>query len=65
MLWKKFHVASVHQLEELVRKHKLCKLRGFGEKSELKILKAAEQYKHLLRAPADFTSMSQTMKRET
>jgi DNA polymerase (family 10) len=47
VLWKKFHVASVHQLEELVRKHKLCKLRGFGEKSELKILKATEQYKHL------------------
>lgn len=47
LLWKKFHVASVPELEKLAREHKLLKMRGFGEKSELNILKAAQQYKHL------------------
>lgn len=47
LLWKKFHVARVSQLENLARQQKLRKLRGFGEKSEQNILKAAQQYKHL------------------
>lgn len=46
-LWKKFHVATVPDLEKLARSQKLRKLRGFGEKSEENILKAAEQFKHL------------------
>ena len=47
LLWKKFHVATVPQLEVLARQQKLRKLHGFGEKSEQNILKAAQQFKHL------------------
>ena len=48
LLWKKFHVATVQDLEKLARQKKLQNLAGFGEKSEQNILKAAEQFKHLL-----------------
>lgn len=47
VLWKKFHVATVPQLEKFAREQRLRKLRGFGEKSEQNILKAAQQFKHL------------------
>ncbi len=47
VLWKKFHVGTVPQLEKLARQQRLRKLRGFGEKSEQNILKAAQQFKHL------------------
>lgn len=47
LLWKKFHVATVPQLEALARQQKLRKLHGFGEKSEQNILKAAQQFKDL------------------
>jgi len=47
LLWKKFHVATVPQLEALARQQKLRTLHGFGEKSEQNILKAAQQFKHL------------------
>ena len=47
LLWKKFHVATVQDVEKLARQRKLQNLPGFGEKSEQNILKAAEQFKHL------------------
>ena len=47
LLWKKFHVATVQDLQKLAREEKLRDLPGFGEKSEQNILKAAEQFKHL------------------
>jgi DNA polymerase (family 10) len=47
LLWKKFHVATVQDVEKLARQQKLQNLAGFGEKSEQNILKAAEQFKHL------------------
>jgi DNA polymerase (family 10) len=47
LLWKKFKVATVADLEKLAREGKLRGLPGFGEKSEQAILKGAEQFKHL------------------
>ncbi len=47
LLWKKFHAATVQDVEKLAREEKLRDLPGFGEKSEQNILKVAEQYKHL------------------
>ena len=47
LLWKKFHVATVAEVEKLAREQKLRRVRGFGEKSEQNILKAAEQFEHL------------------
>jgi DNA polymerase (family X) len=46
-LWSHFKVATVEGVEKLAREGKLRDLPGFGEKSEVNILKAAEQFKHL------------------
>jgi DNA polymerase (family X) len=46
-LWKRFHVASVPEIEKLAREQKLRELHGFGEKSEQNILKAVQHFKHL------------------
>jgi len=45
LLWKKFKVATVEDLEKLAREGKLRDLEGFGEKSEQNILKAADLFK--------------------
>ncbi|MGH9738764.1 MAG: DNA polymerase/3'-5' exonuclease PolX [Candidatus Acidiferrales bacterium] len=47
LLWKKFKVATVEDIEKLAREGKLHDLPGFGEKSEQAILKGAEQFKNL------------------
>jgi len=47
LLWKKFKVATVADLEKIAREGKLRDLPGFGEKSEQAILKGAEQFKNL------------------
>jgi DNA polymerase (family 10) len=47
LLWKKFHVATVQDVERLAHQQRLRDVAGFGEKSEHNILKAAEQFKHL------------------
>lgn len=47
LLWRKFKVATVEELEKLAREGELRDLPGFGEKSEQNILKAAEHFKHL------------------
>ena len=45
LLWKQFRAGSVDAVEQLAKDGKLRELPGFGEKSEINILKAAEQYK--------------------
>jgi len=45
LLWKTFKAGSVEQVEKLAREGKLRDLDGFGEKSELNILKAVEVFK--------------------
>jgi DNA polymerase (family 10) len=47
LLWKKFHVGDVPELEKVVLDQKLRDLPGVGEKSEENILKAIQQFKHL------------------
>jgi DNA polymerase (family 10) len=47
MLFKIFGAATVADVEKLAREGKLRDIPGFGEKSELNILKAAEQFKNL------------------
>ncbi|HVB88555.1 MAG TPA: DNA polymerase/3'-5' exonuclease PolX [Candidatus Dormibacteraeota bacterium] len=47
LLWKKFKVATVADLEKIAREGKLRDLPGFGEKSEQAILKGAEHFKTL------------------
>ncbi|MGA9884232.1 MAG: DNA polymerase/3'-5' exonuclease PolX [Candidatus Acidiferrales bacterium] len=47
LLWKRFKVATVEDLEKIAREGKLRDLPGFGEKSEQAILKGAEQFKNL------------------
>jgi DNA polymerase (family 10) len=42
LLWKKFKVATIEGIEKLAREGKLRDLEGFGEKSEVNILKATE-----------------------
>jgi DNA polymerase (family 10) len=44
-IWKKFHVATVAELEELARAGRLRNLPGFGEKTEQNLLKACELYR--------------------
>src|ERR1700691_4864124 len=46
-LWSHFKVATVEGVEKLAKEGKLRDLRGFGEKSEQNILKAAGQFKNL------------------
>jgi DNA polymerase (family X) len=46
-LWSNFKVATVEGVQKLAKEGKLRDLPGFGEKSELNILKAAEQFKDL------------------
>src|SRR3990167_6650098 len=38
MLYKKLHIRSFHDLDQAIKKGKLRKLRGFGEKTEQRIL---------------------------
>jgi DNA polymerase (family 10) len=45
LLWKKFKVGTVDEVEKLAREGKLRELPGFGEKSEQNILKAADLFK--------------------
>jgi len=47
LLWKKFHVGDVPELEKVVLDQKLRDLPGVGEKSEENILKAIQKFKHL------------------
>src|SRR6202166_5437703 len=44
-LWKTFKAGTVEQLEKIAREGKLRDLAGFGEKSEVNILKGIEVYK--------------------
>jgi len=44
-LWKNFKAATVADVEKLAKEGKLRDLAGFGEKSELNILKAVEVFK--------------------
>ena len=44
-LWKTFQACTVEQVEQLAREGKLRDLAGFGEKSEVNILKAIEVFK--------------------
>jgi DNA polymerase (family 10) len=45
LLWKKFKAGTVDDVEKLAKEGKLRDIAGFGEKSELNILKAAEAFK--------------------
>ncbi len=45
LLWKKFKAGTVDDVEKLAKNGKLRDIAGFGEKSELNILKAVESYK--------------------
>lgn len=47
LIWKKFRVATVEELEKLARAGRLRDLPGFGEKSEQNILKACELYRRV------------------
>lgn len=43
--YKKFKIKSVEGLEDLIKKHKLRNIKGFGVKTEENILKGIENYK--------------------
>jgi len=45
ILFKKRHIKSVAELEKACQQHNIAKLEGFGEKSELNILKGIEDLK--------------------
>jgi DNA polymerase (family 10) len=45
LLWKKFKVGSVEEVEKIAKDGKLRDVEGFGEKSEQNILKAIEGFK--------------------
>src|SRR5262249_40168058 len=51
LLWKELQVGDVDALEKACQEHKLRGLKGFGEKSEAKILAGIEVYRRAAIAP--------------